>query len=42
MNETNNTPTLSRLDLNKSIKENKNIKEIGFFYTDGTFKIFKN
>lgn len=36
------TPTLSKLDLNKSIKENKNIKEICFFYTDGSFKIFKN
>ena len=36
------TPTLSKLDLNKSIKENKNIKEICFFYTDDTFKIFKN
>ncbi|MGY8945594.1 MAG: helix-turn-helix domain-containing protein [Flavobacteriales bacterium] len=32
----------SQLDLKKNLIRDKNIKEIGFFYNDGSFKIFKN
>lgn len=39
-----NTQTSSPLeiDLKKNLNIDKNIKEIGFFYTDGSFKIYKN
>ena len=39
-----NTQTSSPLeiDLKKALNIDKNIKEIGFFYTDGSFKIYKN
>jgi len=39
-----NTQTSSHLeiDLKKALNIDKNIKEIGFFYTDGSFKIYKN
>jgi len=39
-----NTQTSSPLeiDLKKTLNIDKNIKEIGFFYTDGSFKIYKN
>ena len=30
------------IDLKKNLNIDKNIKEIGFFYTDGSFKIYKN
>ena len=30
------------IDLKKALNIDKNIKEIGFFYTDGSFKIYKN
>ena len=36
------SPILSELDIKKNLDEDKNVKEIGFFYTDGSFKIFKN
>ena len=30
------------IDLKKNLNIDKNIKEIGLFYTDGSFKIYKN
>ena len=42
ISEIKHPPTTAELDLKKNLVEDKNIKEIGFFYTDGSFKIFKN
>ena len=36
------TPTPSLPEKLEKLSVNKKIKEIGFFYMDGTFKIFKN
>ena len=36
------TPTPSLPESLEKLSVNKKIKEIGFFYMDGTFKIFKN